>query len=314
MKPPIKINIKLNNRTTAMLTAAVMYFACSNIAIAGPTAWMQVKNNNHLIESQKNGVGDSAAVGEVVIDFYGHAAFKMTSPAGMTLLFDPWRNDPSGAWGLWFPNEFPEIEVDAILSTHAHFDHDATERPNGQMILDRIVGTYRFSDVKITGLADKHQCDAPGWYKWTDAMPEFGQPQCPPDNFHHLDNNIYLLETGGMRIVIWGDNRPNPNAHVWAALTAIDVLVLPVDSSQHILSYAQADAIVKRIQPHVIIPEHYLTRGASLTLTTLGSAEEWTTRQPNHTMLDSPSLKLTAAKVRKMDRHVLYFGDHHRQD
>lgn len=314
MKLPIKINIKLNNRTTAMLTAVALYLACGNSAIAGPTAWMQVKNNNHLIESQKNGVGDPAAVGAVVIDFYGHAAFKMTSPAGMTLLFDPWRNDPSGAWGLWFPNEFPEIEVDAILSTHAHFDHDATERPNGQMILDRIVGTYRFSDVKITGLADKHQCDAPGWYKWTDAMPEFGQPQCPPDNFHHLDNNIYLLETGGMRIVIWGDNRPNPNAHVWAALTAIDVLVLPVDSSQHILSYAQADAIVKRIQPHVIIPEHYLTRGASLTLTTLGSAEEWTTRQPNHTMLDSPSLKLTAAKVRKMDRHVLYFGDHHRQD
>lgn len=251
------------------------------------------------------------AAGEVTIDFYGHAAFKMTSPAGMVLLFDPWRNDPSGAWGLWFPNEFPEIEVDAILSTHAHFDHDATERPNGQMILDRMTGTYTFNDVKITGLADKHQCEAPGWYKWTNAMPEFGQPQCPPDNYHHLDNNIYLLETGGMRIVVWGDNRQNPNDHVWAALTEVDILVLPVDSSQHILSYEQADAIVERIRPHVVIPEHYLTKGASITLTTLGSAQEWSKKQANHTLLDSATLKLTPAEVRKMDRHVLYFGDNH---
>lgn len=278
---------------------------------AGPTAWMQIKNNNHLIEAQKTGGGDPMAAGEVTIDFYGHAAFKMTSPAGMVLLFDPWRNDPSGAWGLWFPNEFPEIEVDAILSTHAHFDHDATERPNGQMILDRMTGTYTFNDVKITGLADKHQCEAPGWYKWTNAMPEFGQPQCPPDNYHHLDNNIYLLETGGMRIVVWGDNRQNPNEHVWAALTDVDILVLPVDSSQHILSYEQADAIVERIKPHVVIPEHYLTKGASITLTTLGSAEEWSKKQANHTLLDSATLKLSPAEVIEMDRHVLYFGDNH---
>jgi L-ascorbate metabolism protein UlaG (beta-lactamase superfamily) len=280
-------------------------------SVAGPTAWKQVKNNNDIIEIQKSAKGDPSVKGEVTIDFYGHAAFKMTSPDGLSMLFDPWRNDPSGAWGLWFPKEFPEIEVDAILSTHAHFDHDATERPNGQMILDRMTGSYEFGDVKITGIADKHQCEAPGWYKWTDAMADFGQPQCAPENFHHLDNNIYLLETGGMRIAIWGDNRQNPNDHVWAALKNIDVLVLPVDASQHILSYAQADTIVARIKPHVIIPEHYLTKGASITLTTLGSAEEWTKSQKNHTILDSATLKLSAEMVEKMDRHVMYFGNNH---
>ncbi|MFT7531149.1 MAG: L-ascorbate metabolism protein UlaG (beta-lactamase superfamily) [Gammaproteobacteria bacterium] len=296
---------------TTIGVASVCLLSYTVATIAGPTAWQQVKNNNHIIDTQKAGSGNPMDEGEVTIDFYGHAAFKMTSPSGMTMLFDPWRNDPSGAWGLWFPKEFPEVEVDTILSTHAHFDHDATERPNGQMILDRMTGTYQFSDVKITGLADKHQCEAPGWYSWTDAMPEFGQPQCPPDNYHHLDNNIYLLETGGMRIAIWGDNRQNPGEHVWAALTDIDVLVLPVDASQHILSYAQADSIVERIKPHVIIPEHYLTKGASITLTTLGTAEEWTVKQANHTLLDSATLKLTADSVSGMDRHVMYFGANH---
>ena len=99
---------------------------------------------------------------------------------------------------------------------------DAIERPQAQMILDRMTGVFNFSDAKITGLADKHQCEAPGWYKWTDAMPEFGQPQCPPDNFHHLDNNIYRVETGGLNIAVWGDNRQNPGDHVWAGLQDID--------------------------------------------------------------------------------------------
>ena len=299
------------NFTKLIIGATLSLGLFSTSVYAGPTAWKQVKNNNEIIEKQKAGLLDPSEPGELTIDFYGHAAFKMTSPAGLTLLFDPWRNDPSGAWGMWFPEEFPEIEVDAILSTHAHFDHDATERPNGQMILDRMTGQYQFSDVRITGLADKHTCEAPGWYKWTDAMPEFGQPQCEPDNYHHLDNNIYLLETAGMRIVVWGDNRHNPNEHTWAALNDIDVLVLPVDSSQHILSYKQADEIVERIKPKVIIPEHYLTKGASITLTTLGSAQEWTENQPNHTMLDSATLKIDPEKIAEMDRNVMYFGDNH---
>lgn len=69
-------------------------------SFAGPTAWTQVKNNNEIIAKQKGGTLDPTAAGEVTIDFYGHAAFKMTSPAGLTMLFDPWRNDPSGAWGF----------------------------------------------------------------------------------------------------------------------------------------------------------------------------------------------------------------------
>jgi L-ascorbate metabolism protein UlaG (beta-lactamase superfamily) len=294
-----------------VVSCAVLSGISTTSAFAGPTAWTQVKNNNEIIAKQKEGMLDPSAPGEVSIDFYGHAAFKMTSPGGLTLLFDPWRNDPSGAWGMWFLEEFPEVEVHAILSTHAHFDHDATERPNGQMILDRMSGQYQFSDVKITGLADKHTCEAPGWYKWTDAMPEFGQPQCEPDNYHHLDNNIYLLETGGMRIAVWGDNRNNPNDHIWEALTDIDVLVLPIDGSSHILSYEQANTIIDRIKPNIIIPEHYLTKGASITLTTLGTAEEWTKQQANHTMLDTATLKITPELVSTMDRHVMYFGANH---
>jgi hypothetical protein len=97
--------------------------------LAAPSpAW----NDNSLISVQKDG-GDPTRSGNVKIEYYGHDAFKITSPRGLTVLTDPWRNDPTGIYPKWFVSEFPALRVDIVLSTHAHFDHDAVERPNGLM-------------------------------------------------------------------------------------------------------------------------------------------------------------------------------------
>ena len=274
-------------------------------ANAHAVAWEQPGNNNHVLALQE---GKAKASGGVTLDYYGHCAFKLTSPAGVTVMFDPWRNDPSGAWGLWYPKEFPKTVVDIGMSTHAHFDHDALERVDATMILDRMVGSWEFSDVKIHGIADKHACVAPGWYKWTDVLAEFGAEACPPNNPGHLDNVMYVVETGGMRIAMWGDNRHNPSEYALRQLGDIDVLTLPVDGSQHILSYDQGDDIVARLRPKVIIPTHYLCEGISLTLTTLQTADEWVAKQKNRTHLSQSSLVLEAGEVKKMNGEFMYFG------
>lgn len=276
-------------------------------ARAQSTDWTQPGNNNHVIELQgKTGPVDGA----VGIDFFGHCAIKITSPAGATILFDPWRDDPSGAWGLWFKNEFPETPVDICMSTHTHFDHDAIDRPVSTMVLDRMVGAFEFADLKITGFADKHACVAPGWYNWTNALAEFGVEACPPNNVGHMDMVVYLVETGGVRTLIWGDNRPNPPAEFWDTIGPVDVLTLPVDGSQHILSYEQGDEIVARLKPKVVIPTHYLSETTSYTLTTLQPADEWVKNQKSYKMLDGPTLSLNAAEVAGMDQEFLYFGNH----
>jgi L-ascorbate metabolism protein UlaG (beta-lactamase superfamily) len=274
-------------------------------ASAQSAAWMQPGNNNHILDLQ----GSAAATGgEVTIDYYGHCAIKITSPGGLSILFDPWRNDPSGAWGLWYPNEFPKTVVDISMSTHAHFDHDALFRPESTMVLDRMVGSWSFADVSITGLADKHACEAPGWYEWTNALAEFGQNACPPDNPGHMDMVMYVVETGGIRTLIWGDNRHNPPDAVWEAMGRIDVLTLPVDGSEHILSYEQGNAIVERLNPKIVIPTHYLNEATTLTLSTLASADEWVESQKSFTMLDSATLKLAADGIADMSKEFQYFG------
>src|SRR5258705_14017722 len=60
------------------------------------------------ITVQKTG-GDPTRAGDVKIEFYGHDAFKITSPVGVTVLTDPWRNDSTGVYPKWFLNEFPTI-------------------------------------------------------------------------------------------------------------------------------------------------------------------------------------------------------------
>lgn len=277
-------------------------------AVTGSVAWKQPGNNEHMLALQRGASTPSAA--SVAIDYFGHCAFRITSPAGLTMMFDPWRNDPSGAWGLWFPKEFPHTVVDLALSTHTHFDHDAIDRVDATTVLDRMIGTWSFGDVTVTGIADKHATDNPGFYKWINAVKEAGADPYPPHNPGHLDMVTYVVETGGVRILIWGDNRHDPPDDVWAKWGRIDVLTLPVDGSWHCLSFEQGNAVVDRLKPKVVIPTHYLLPGVSSTLSTLQTADGWVEAQKSKQRLDGSRLLVAPNTVASLDRHFAYFGNH----
>lgn len=53
------------------------------------------------------------------IRWLGHAAFEVVTPRGKVLLFDPWLENPKAPAGY----AAGLTRVDAILPTHAHFDH-----------------------------------------------------------------------------------------------------------------------------------------------------------------------------------------------
>jgi L-ascorbate metabolism protein UlaG (beta-lactamase superfamily) len=268
-------------------------------SVASPPAW----NDNSLIAIQKAG-GDPARAGDVKIEFYGHDAFKITSPAGITVLTDPWRNDVAGHYPKWFLNEFPAIRVDIVLSTHAHFDHDAVERPNGLMVLERLVGQYRLGDIQITGLADKHKCEPGPADKPDDA--------CPPNNVLSMDNAIQIVETGGLRIAIWGDNRASPDPSIDPYLKNIDVLILPVES---VLTPDEVEAIVSKYEPRAVIPAHYFLAGLTTKGSGVDSIDGWVNDQEkiHHAelrRLDRANLTLNAAELRGAHHRIYYFGNY----
>jgi len=295
---------------TAISAGALMGFGQD--AVSQLVSWKSDKNNNRIVQIQNEG-GVQADTGKVGIAYYSNSAFHVTSPRGITIMVDPWRNDPSGAWGLWYRMEFPETEVDIGMSTHAHFDHDALDRVDANMLLDRMAGSFELGDVKITGIADKHQCVAPGTVTWTEAVKQFeGRDEiCAPGNFRHMDNSLFVIDTGGLRLLMWGDNRPNPPQEVWDRIGQVDVVFVPVDGSRHILDYEQADRVLEKTGAKVAIPHHYLVPETTFFTSTLDTATEWA-QTHEHTMLDSASIELDKASIADKKGHVMYFGSHNK--
>jgi L-ascorbate metabolism protein UlaG (beta-lactamase superfamily) len=268
-------------------------------------------NDNSLITVQKKG-GNPTRSGDVRIEFYGHDAFKVTSPAGLTVLTDPWRNDSTGLYPKWFLTEFPAIRADIVLSTHAHFDHDAVERPKGLMVLERVVGQFKLGDIEITGLADKHKCEPTSPDTPDRSSADHHEETCPPNNAIGFDNAIQIIATGGMRIAVWGDNRAVPDPFLDPYLKNVDVLILPIET---ILTRDEADAVLRKYDPKAVIPAHYFVTGLTADASGLESADGWVNYQEkvHHAevrRLDSAELRLNAAELKGSHHRVYYFGNH----
>jgi len=185
-------------------------------------------------------------------------------------MIDPWQNDDSGFWGTWYHRIFPKTYADIAISTHDHFDHNALDRVLAPMKLDRMVGRYEFGDVIIEGISEKHTVRG----STGELFEELGLEKNPPNNPPQLDNTMFLITSGGVRILFWGDNRFDLPASVENRLKGkVDVIVIPIDGSQHLLTYQEIDSLVDSLGVKVIVPCHYLTKGVGSTLSTLQTAE-----------------------------------------
>lgn len=275
----------------------------------GLWAWRQAENHNHMIELQEKLAASSDGT-SIELAYFGGSAFKVTSPAGLTIMIDPWRNPPWGNWD-WYLFDFPPATVDIGISTHAHFDHDGLHTLSAHTLLDRLIGTYEFADVKITGIADKHVSDSThNAYDWAGLTRRLTNVETdPPNNWRSFDNCLILIETAGMRILHWGDNRPNPPESVWEKIGNIDIALLPIDGSFHVLSPVQIDAVIERLNAKLIVPHHYNIWDVTTRGSTLLPPNKWVDSRPNSIWADSGTVRLDRHFAQSQVNRVLCFGD-----
>jgi L-ascorbate metabolism protein UlaG (beta-lactamase superfamily) len=247
----------------------------------GLGAWRRTSNHNRLVNAQRVMNGGVKDPGNVAIAYFGSSAFRITTPSGLTIMLDPWRNLPTGKWD-WYFHDFPETTVDIGVSTHAHFDHDALHLLDASVLLDRLIGTYDFGDVRITGIADKHAIDATyATYDMHLINSRFGgQKLEPPNNARSWDNCLILIETGGLRILHWGDNRHDAPDDIWERLGQVDILLMPIDDSQHVMGHPMAESVIDRMAPKVVIPHHYYIWNVVQRQSTLLPVDKWLQSQP----------------------------------
>ncbi|MFY0680721.1 MAG: MBL fold metallo-hydrolase [Thalassovita sp.] len=249
----------------------------------GLDSWKHATNHNAMAARQGTTPQDKSAqdtgaqaAGPVMLAYYGASAFCLTTPSGLTVMIDPWRNHPAGGKD-WFYHDFPLTKVDIGVSTHAHFDHDALHRLDASVMLDRLIGCYEFADLRLTGIADKHAIeDAAAPYDMHRLNRYFGGANlAPPDNARSWDNCLLMIETGGLRILHWGDNRHNPPQQVWDQIGQVDVLIVPIDGSQHVLSDDHVERVIARLKPSLIVPCHYYIWNVHKQHSTLLPADQW---------------------------------------
>lgn len=274
----------------------------------GLSAWKMNSNHNNMIELQSN--SNTRKKDDVEIAFYGSSAFKITTPNGLSIMVDPWRNHPARGWD-WYFNDFPLTKVDIGVSTHAHYDHDALHRLDANVILDRLIGKYEFSDVKIYGIADKHSTDGCcSLYDYKKVMREIhGVNIEPPNNPRSWDNCIIVIETAGIRIAHWGDNRSDLPEGVWEKVGKIDIALLPIDDSEHVMGFSGIDDIINRLQPKIIIPHHYYIWDVMQRQSTLLNVNKWIESRENVNVLNSASISYNKSNISRLDKQIHFFGD-----
>ena len=90
---------------------------------------------------------------------------------------------------------------------------------------------------------------------------------------------MFRLEAGGVRFLHTGDNRAEWPDAVSYAVGDVDVLLVTVDDSIHLLTYDEVDSLVRLLQPRVVIPMHYAIPGLHAAECELLPPKQWLDRQ-----------------------------------
>jgi L-ascorbate metabolism protein UlaG (beta-lactamase superfamily) len=92
--------------------------------------------------------GNARATGETELTWYGHSAYKLTTPSGKVLLIDPWIANPSNKTRA--KDDLEQLgKVDLILLTHGHGDHIGNSVEIGRKTGAKLVATFDLSKAMV---------------------------------------------------------------------------------------------------------------------------------------------------------------------
>jgi L-ascorbate metabolism protein UlaG (beta-lactamase superfamily) len=173
------------------------------------------------------------------IRWYGQSAFLIES--AQTVFVDPFGSlEGLTERGLQF--DYPPIEgaeAALLLVTHEHADHNGLEAVGGSpQVLRSTAGTFETPLGEVVGVASEHDDVA-------------GTKRGP--------NTIFCFSLGGLRLCHFGDfGQAGLRPEQQHAIGAVDVLFLPVGGGPTV-GGEQAAAIVRALQPRLVIAMHYRT-------------------------------------------------------
>ncbi len=167
------------------------------------------------------------------ITYLGHSAFRI-SGKNAVVVTDPF--DPKMV-GL----KFPKVKAQIVTVSHNHDDHNNVNAVSDIKKVVDGVGEYEIEGISIIGIPSYHDN-------------EMGKKRGK--------NVIYLIEVDGVRICHLGDLGHTLPKDLVDDIGEVDVLMIPV-GGEYTIGPADAEKVVRDIDPKVIIPMHYKMPGMS---------------------------------------------------
>jgi L-ascorbate metabolism protein UlaG (beta-lactamase superfamily) len=163
------------------------------------------------------------------ITWYGHSCFRLRGREG-TVICDPFGKDSGYEW--------IRPRADIVTISHEHENHSQGQRVSGEPKIIHGPGEYEINNIFVTGLGSFHD---------NKKGAERGK------------NTIYLIEFDDLKLCHLGDLGHLPAEGQAEALSDVDVLFVPVGGTTA-LNGAQAAEVVSQLEPHIVVPMHYMTK------------------------------------------------------
>jgi L-ascorbate metabolism protein UlaG (beta-lactamase superfamily) len=176
------------------------------------------------------------------ITWYGHSCFRLTERSLATVVADPYDSKAVGYSAL-------RLKADIVTVSHAAPGHNETDAVKGTAHVITGPGEFEIGGVFITGI----QTDGKG-----PARKGKEQPR----------NTLYVFDYDGLTVAHLGDLREVPTQTEVEALGTVNVALVPVGGGGG-LNAAKAAEVVSLLEPNIVIPMHYATPAAKLSLESL---------------------------------------------
>jgi L-ascorbate metabolism protein UlaG (beta-lactamase superfamily) len=200
------------------------------------------------------------------IKWLGHSSFLLTAADGTTVLTDPYESNSFSGALKYAPYTEP---VDIVTISHDHADHGYTKGLVGKPTIVKWTGAYNAKGINIKGVAVFHD---------TEKGRQRG------------NNIVFVITVDRLNICHCGDLGHILSAADIALIGPIDIQLIPVGGF-YTIDANDATAVVKQLNPKIVIPMHFLTDKCSFPIKPV---DEFLKGKTNYRMGTSSEIELAA--------------------
>ena len=218
--------------------------------------------------------------GSVLIEWFGHATFQITSSKGTRILTDPHIRE-------YLPT--PTLPQHIVTTSHNHTPHSNIWMARGKpVILEGLSQPYDDWNVIHRIIRDVSVYTVPAYHDKSQGLQK-GK------------NAIFVFRVNDICIAHLGDLGHLLTKSQLKMLGKIDILLVPIAGGSYTVPADEAQKVTKQVKPRIAIPMHYWWEGG---------AEEFSRGHPRVRMINDPTLKISKGELPEPTEIVILSWEH----